>query len=87
MTLLKAEVNSAFAYVDKLDLRSIDTLAVMLRWWTEHCISTGPVTLCLSDGSRLEGTVHPAWKDPKTKGPAVVHHGLTQRLQAVAFEP
>ena len=59
----EAEVNSAFAYVDKLDLRSIDTLVAMLRWWTVCCDVTAQVKVSLSDGTCLEGSVHHAWKD------------------------
>ena len=83
----EAEVNSAFAYVDKLDLRSVDTLAAMLRWWTEHCISTGPVTMCLSDGSRLEGKVHPAWKDPKQRAPLLSTMDLRNAYKQLPLSP
>ncbi|CAE7779729.1 unnamed protein product, partial [Symbiodinium necroappetens] len=65
----EAEVNSAFAYVDKLDLRSIDTLAAMLRWWTVCCDVTDQVKVSLSDGTCLEGSVHHAWKDQGASAP------------------
>ena len=83
----EAEVNSAFAYVDKLDLRSIDSLAAMLRWWTEHCGASGPVSVRLSDGTRLEGAVHPAWKDPKQRAPLLSTMDLRNAYKQLPLSP
>ena len=83
----EAEVNSAFAYVDKLDLRSIDTLAAMLRWWTVCCDVSDQVRVSLSDGTCLEGVVHPAWKDRSASAPLLSAMDLRNAYKQLPLNP
>ena len=83
----EAEVNSAFAYVDKLDLRSIDTLAAMLRWWTVCCDVTDQVRVSLSDGTCLEGSVHHAWKDRNASSPLLSAMDLRNAYKQLPLNP
>ena len=83
----EAEVNSAFAYVDKLDLRSIDTLVAMLRWWTVCCDVTAQVKVSLSDGTCLEGSVHPAWKDQEASAPLLSTMDLRNAYKQLPLNP
>ena len=83
----EAEVNSAFAYVDKLDLRSIDTLVAMLRWWTVCCDVTAQVKVSLSDGTCLEGSVHHAWKDQEASAPLLSTMDLRNAYKQLPLNP
>ena len=83
----EAEVNSAFAYVDKLDLRSIDTLVAMLRWWTVCCDVTARVKVSLSDGTCLEGSVHHAWKDQEASAPLLSTMDLRNAYKQLPLNP
>ena len=54
----------AFGYADKLDLRATYIeLVGAIRIWTVAVKGTGVLDWKLSDGTRLQGRVHPVWRE------------------------
>ena len=57
------KINQAFGYADKLDLRALDELVGTIRIWTVAVKGTGVLDWKLSDGTHLQGRVHPVWRE------------------------
>ena len=83
----ESELNSAFAYCDKLDLRALDQLVAMIRWWVQVTRGGGRVSVELSDGSRLEGNVHSSWKTEEASAPHLTTLDLRNAYKQLALSP
>lgn len=55
-------VNGSFSYGDKLDLRALDEIIAICRFWIRAHTSQHQFFLDMEVGPPLVGRVHPAWK-------------------------
>ena len=60
---MKNLVNGSFCFGDKLDLRALDEIIAICRFWIRAHTSRHQFFLDMEVGPPLVGRVHPAWRE------------------------